>query len=271
MNEGLYGLSKQEILLELHESKRPKNLPLLYFYAGQSIIIYNIKGTDFTIKMDKNGFDLLSSDKNIKDKEQLNNIFDSKSNLGAMVLYIPSVSAFITKLEAKMDMLKDEINKEGLNVKLADFINPSVDDEYSEIIFQERITLRKLLGNKKFNYVDLKDLGSGAEKVIKIMAVAEIIKPDLLLIDDFESGLHPSLIRIFLNWLKEKDFQIIISTHSIDALYSLAEMDSEDISILQLKKTRDDTLHHKNLSLEDLVDLLHGNIDPRIVVDALDL
>ena len=52
-----------------------------------------------------------------------------------------------------------------------------------------------------------------------------------------EAGLHPSLIDIFLGWLSEKKFQVVISTHSIDVLYSLTKLDPKDVKILFLAKS----------------------------------
>ena len=79
------------------------------------------------------------------------------------------------------------------------------------------------------------------------------------------------MIEVLLTWLKSKEFQTVISTHSIDLLYSLVEIKPPKTKIFQLKKSYNDILNHKVLQLEDLEDLLHGNLDPRILVDALEL
>ena len=132
------------------------------------------------------------------------------------------------------------------------------------------ISLRKVYKENKV-YIQLKDLGSGAEKVIKIMAILSVLNPQLVIIDDFEAGLHPTLIKIFLEWLASKKWQNVISTHSIDTLYHLVDIHPHDTTILQLNKSSEDILSYKVLTLEDLEDFLNANSDPRLLADALDL
>jgi len=168
-------------------------------------------------------------------------------------------------MEEKIEDLQYHINKNGYNVKIAKMINPSLDDMYSEIIFRDRIVLRKILGEDEFNYVELRDLGTGAEKVIKIMALVEVLNPKLLLIDDFAAGLHPSLIDIFLNWLEQKELQSVITTHSIDVLYRLTKLESEDLKILFLKKSQEDILSYKIYNPIEIENYLDTNTDPRIL------
>ena len=132
-------------------------------------------------------------------------------------------------------------------------------------MFQDRVVLRKILAENDFNYVDLIDLGSGVEKVIKIMALVEVLNPKLILIDDFAAGMHPSLIKVFLNWLCEKDLQAVISTHSIDVLYRLSQIEAEDIKIFFLKKNQEDILSYKTYTPEQIENFLDTNSDPRLL------
>ena len=124
---------------------------------------------------------------------------------------------------------------------------------------------------------DSSDLGDGVEKAIKVMLVLETLKPKLVLWDDFEASAHPSLIKILLRWLIEKDWQVVISTHSIDVLYELVDMKDEaknvnpDVTILLLEKMKDDVLVYEKLSLDDLEDLIIANQDPRMVAKVLQL
>ena len=136
------------------------------------------------------------------------------------------------------------------------FLNECVNDEYSEIVFLEPISLRKLYPDNKA-YIQIRDLGSGAEKIVKIIAILEVLSPELVIIDDFEAGLHPTLIKLFLRWLKEKKWQTIISTHSIDVLYHLVDMEIKDTNIVQLNKSNEDILNHKRKA-EQLHDSLES-------------
>lgn len=53
------------------------------------------------------------------------------------------------------------------------------------------------------------------------MLLLEAVKPKIVLWDDFEVFAHPSLIETLLKWLTEEDWQVVLSTHSIDILYAL--------------------------------------------------
>ena len=192
----------------------------------------------------------------------------SRQKLSQVVLCIPYTTSIFKDLELRMRNLKELITKNGIHIKLAKFLNECVNDNYSEIVFLEPISLRKIYDNNKV-YLQLRDLGSGAEKVIKIMAILEVLSPELVLIDDFETGLHPTLIRLFLKWLKEKKWQKIISTHSIDVLYQLVEISPKDTTIIQLHKSNEDILTHNVLTLEQLEDIIDANNDPRLLVDIL--
>ncbi len=66
-------------------------------------------------------------------------------------------------------------------------------------------------------------------------------------------------------------WQTIISTHSIDVLYHLVDIKPEDTSIIQLNKSNEDILYYETLTLEHLEDILNSNIDPRKMVDLLNL
>jgi len=120
-------------------------------------------------------------------------------------------------------------------------------------------------------YIKIEDLGDGVEKAVAIMLFANAYNPRIILWDDFETTAHPTLIRMLLNWLKEGQWQVILSTHSIDVLSKLLEVKPKDAKVIQLKKTADDVLLHQELSLEELEDIMEANQDPRLLVDALQL
>jgi predicted ATPase len=160
--------------------------------------------------------------------------------------------------------------KEGYHIYLAKLLNQFVNDEYSELVFLEPISLRKVLRDN-IVYLPINDLGSGAEKAIKIMALLKVMSPKLVIIDDFESGFHPSLINLFLEWLKNEKWQTVISTHSIDVLNRLTDISPEHATIIKLNKSKEDVLSHESLKLEDLEDIMNANIDPRKLGDVLGL
>jgi len=261
------GASRFDYLRSLHPPPSIKRL--LYLYAGESILDFEIQGQIFRIEINEGGVRTYIN-KSIDDfSMKIAEIYDlSLEKLSQLVLFIPYTTSILSNLEQKMKELKESITKQGHHISLAKFLNECVNDEYSEIVFLEPISLRKVYNDNKV-YIQIRDLGSGAEKVIKIMAILEVLSPELVLIDDFETGLHPTLIKLFLKWLKEKKWQKIISTHSIDVLYQLVEISPKDTTIIQLNKSNEDILTHNVLTLEQLEDIMDANNDPRLLVDIL--
>jgi hypothetical protein len=165
------------------------------------------------------------------------------------------------------------VMKTGAHARVArELINKCVDDSYTEILFAPELSARKELGDSKPPlYIKVKDLGDGVEKVILTALWLEAISPSLILWDDFEGSAHPTLIKLLLEWLGKKHWQVIMSTHSIDVITSLLEVRPKDAKVLQLRKTNDDVLIHEDLSLEELEDLIDTSQDPRKLVDSLKL
>ncbi|KKK97921.1 hypothetical protein LCGC14_2647900, partial [marine sediment metagenome] len=60
-----------------------------------------------------------------------------------------------------------------------------------------------------------------------------------------------------------KKLQTIVSTHSIDVLYRLTEIDPEDSKILFLKKSQGDILQYNEKKIDEIEDFLNANTDPR--------
>jgi predicted ATPase len=120
-------------------------------------------------------------------------------------------------------------------------------------------------------YIKVKDLGDGIQKVVLTALWLEAMKPSLILWDDFEGSAHPTLIKVLLEWLSKKKWQVVMSTHSLDVLTSLLEVRPQDAHVLSLKKTNDDVLLHEDLSLTELEDVIETSQDPRKIVDSLKL
>ncbi len=266
INDYISGMSKANFLLKLHNNQKR----LLYLYAGSSELKYNLKGNIVKCEITERGFTTFFREKQTPNINFIGRYLDTPPfQLDKLVFFISDTS-ILNVLENRMRAQKEMIVKKGFHIKLAKFLNKCVNDEYSEIVFLDPISLRKIYADNKV-YIELKDLGSGAEKVIKIMALLEVLNARLVIMDDFEAGLHPSLLKLFLKWLKEKNCQIVISTHSIDVLYHLVDINPSDTMILQLNKSNEDILNHKVLTLEQLEIFLNANNDPRLLVDLLNM
>ncbi|MHA1488472.1 MAG: AAA family ATPase [Promethearchaeota archaeon] len=253
---------------QIHNGSRKD---LLYLYAGISKIQFGIESSSVIIEINKKNIKTTWDNQQAFLSEKFTDLYRiHKNKLSEMVIFIPFTTNILRDLEYRMKSLKDIIMKKGYHIELANFLNKCVNDVYSELVFLEPISLRKVYSDNKV-YLELKDLGSGAEKLIKMLALFEVLSPQLIIIDDFETGFHPSMIKLFLQRLKEKKWQTIISTHSIDVLYHLVDIKPEDTSILQINKSNEDILSYEVLTLDELGDLLDANTDPRLLLDALRL
>ena len=260
--------NKSDNLRDLHQGSLKD---LIYLYAGTSNLQFGIGTSTAIIEISEVDIRTSWNNKWTSTGAAISRMYElSQDKLSEMVLFVPFTTSILKDLETRMRVLKELIMKKGYHIKLANFLNECVNDVYSELVFLEPISLRKVYPDNKV-YLQLKDLGTGAEKLIKMLAIFEVLSPQLIIIDDFEAGFHPTMIKLFLKWLREKKWQTIISTHSIDVLYHLVDIKPLDTSIIQLNKSNEDILSHEVLSLDELQDLLDANTDPRLLVDALRL
>ena len=184
-------------------------------------------------------------------------------------LYLPNDTNFIRALDKLLEEKESRILKYDIHKKVAKFISENLDEKFTEI------TLKKdgwSVRREDGSYINLKDLGDGVKKVVRAIMIIELSKPKLILWDDFDTSLHPTLIKNLLKYLAQGDWQVVIATHNIDVLYSLleiyADMENFDAQILMLRKV-DDILYHIELNMDELQDLIDANTDPRLLVSTL--
>lgn len=185
-------------------------------------------------------------------------------------VFVPNDSEFLAKVREKLVSEWSQVVKTGAHVKVAkELINPTVDEVFTEIFRDDKaLKVRKEAEGAPY-YVDIRDLGGGVAKALSIALFLGVCNPWLVLWDDFEAAAHPSLVRQLLSWLSQKDWQVVLATHSIDVLYELAELKPKQAQIIQVRKTAEDVLIHKTLTIAGLSRLLDAGIDPRLLVDQI--
>ncbi len=235
----------------------------VYGYSGIAEIKYN--DGNVILRVNENfGVDLFKiNDKEFRGNEQwdssksLEHYFGVGSGEEFSVL-IPNDTLVLQQIDGKITNLENKIMKSGAHIRVAKLISECVADNYTEIL-PDTLKIRKELPDGNVHYIRIEDLGDGAKKAVKLMLLLEVIKPKLVLWDDFEASAHPSLIKILLSWLSQKEWQVVLSTHSIDVLYELLEVNPGDLRILQLNKDKNDVLHYKTLTPEELEDFMDAN------------
>jgi predicted ATP-dependent endonuclease of OLD family len=256
---------------------------LVYAYSGKAKLTYKIQDSVWKFEInDAGGVEkFMIGDKevanfpyNITNIADLLNTEVKAEEIQKSVFFIPNSTEFIRTLveNLKVDTYWNYVMKQHAHFRVANQINECIDDKYTEVLpYRDALCARKEIPETGPIYIKLADLGDGVEKAVAIMLFANAYNPRVILWDDFETTAHPTLIRMLLNWLKRGQWQVILSTHSIDVLDRLLEVKPKDAKVIQLKKTADDVLLHKELSLEELEAIIEANQDPRLLVDALQL
>jgi len=195
----------------------------------------------------------------------------SKDEIVNSVILLPNDSQVIKQTDKTLDKYKNLIMKIGVHVKVAKVISECVSDRFTEV-YLDTMKIRKELPDGNVFYISLDDLGDGIKKAVRVMLLIEALKPKLILWDDFEVFAHPSLINLLLKWLIEGDWQVVISTHSIDVLYELVDLGrKKDVTVLLLEKDESDVLLYEKLTIDELEDLIVANQDPRRLASMLSL
>jgi hypothetical protein len=259
---------------------------LVYAYSGKASLNFKVEDKMWAIRIDDDAnvnssieIDGVSSSNVLSlvaDALDIDKQTDYPSRINDKVFFIPADSAFINSLFSRLqgsEKYRNLIIKIGANSRVArEIINKCVDDRYSETFFAPELSARKERGEGKSPlYVRIKDLGDGIEKAVLVALWLEAINPSLVLWDDFEGSAHPTLIKVLLEWLSKKPWQVVMSTHSFDVLNSLLDVRPKDTKVIMLKKTNDDVLLHEDLTIEQLEDIVETSQDPRRLVDALKL
>ena len=249
---------------------------LVYGYSGNAEMKYNGNEYQCIIEIMSNGTSNSSVNDievDISNLQHVSNILKiSERNIEDISIYIPNDTETLNKYAKSVSSMEAEIVKIGATKRVAEFVNQCIDEKYTEVLWKrDGISCRKELPDGSLLYPKLDDLGDGIKRATIIMLLLEAHSPRVVLWDDFESASHPTLIRAQLEWLSKKDWQVVLSTHSIDVLYQLLDLEISpaELQILQMKKLKDDTLIHESLTIDDLDDLMNANADPRRLVDAL--
>lgn len=259
---------KLETLGNLHGGRDS----FIYGYSGNARIMYKVNNTSCTIKIKTSGDpEVLFEDKKVDSLESIEELIQiSEANLKNISIYIPNDSKIINQYADHINSMENEIVKSGKNKTVTEFVNQCIDEKYTEVLWKkEGLYCRKERTDGTPLYIKLNDMGDGIKRATINMLLLEAQSPHIVLWDDFESASHPTLIKAQLEWLAKKDWQVVLSTHSIDVLYQLLDIDPTGVQIIQMKKSIGDMLIHTSLTIDNLDDLMNANSDPRRLVDAL--
>lgn len=203
--------------------------------------------------------------------DQYENLVKSINPRGsALALYVPDHSNAYKELHDYSFRSFDGIVKKGLHTKVCrEYLEDVVYDRFTEVFTRgNELFVRKEVGDTT-SYVSLNDLGEGVKRFILMYFAVEHLNPALVLWDDIEVAMHPSLMNTLLKWLAESERQVVIATHSLDVLHSLIFIEPRDAKIIMLKKDANDMIRHKSIELDELEEILEKGIDLRAIIEGV--
>ena len=157
----------------------------------------------------------------------------------------------------------------GASTRVARTVSKLVHENYLDL------TLEPFFGDEvgPYMYLDdgrrvrVGDLGDGVRGLVTLMLLYELVKPGVLLWDDVEAHMNPRMLLFVARWvadLVDKGVQVVLSTHSIEALRTIAGLvEDKDVRIYLLTLERG-VLKSKGLSLRDVEELWKAGIDIRV-------
>ena len=191
-----------------------------------------------------------------------------------VALYIPDDSRAYEMLLgfARRDEVVRWAEKEGYNVRVVrELVSKVVYDVFTEVVpYRDTLSLRSEVSGKTI-YVDLRSQGEGVKRLILAYYAIEYLNPKLVLWDDVEVAAHPGLVEVLLDWLARSGRQVVLSTHSVDVLRAIVDLDLENCRVVVLRKRRDDVVEWRALEVDEVEELLDSGLDIRKLVDQLEM
>jgi len=220
------------VLARLHGDRLSS---LVYGYSGKARLMYKLNWEGFSAKVEGLPEEVEFKDLVIEVTEKgLASIYylpveselhgkiiypakvadDFASRLGRPpTLYVPNHSNEYNSLEqyVRREDVWSSIVKSGLHVRVVrDLLAPTIYDEVTEVFVERgRLSLRKIAGDNVL-YVDVDSLGEGVRRALLVYLAAEHLKPRMLLWDDIETAVHPSLLESVIKWLAGSECRLLL-------------------------------------------------------------
>jgi len=284
------GLAAWEILSETHRTLDAAGLlHLLHKYSGKAAVLYEMRdGSRRAILLRRAGgsLEVFYMAKPPSSMKELLEVEPSAFAAGAREEYGPApaqqagvrgaqfLKVFFFKHGIRERVVKElygawaDVAASGATRRVAQRVSKAADEAYIELLAEPFVGGAPAL----FAYraedggrIRLGDLGDGiADMAVAALAV-EVAKPQLLLWDGVETFMHPRALQALALWfseLAEKGVQVVVSTHSLDAAFLVAEL-CEGASFLKLSLSKG-VLGAIRYSAEELEGLRSRGLDIRM-------
>ena len=163
-----------------------------------------------------------------------------------------------------------EFRGTGLPSKVAERVSEGIGERYDDLLLEpfrggsQTMYVRRA---KDAKGVRLGDMGHGFQIFATLLLLYEFKKPKILMLDDIEAHINPSLLMHIVSWFRDildEGTKIIISTHSLEVTKFISGVLDEYEPQITLLSLHDGILNTKNLSLEEIEDLERAGIDVRM-------
>ncbi len=155
----------------------------------------------------------------------------------------------------------------GIPVEVAEDISHLVSEDYTNITIEPflagKLAIFGLL--KDGSRIRLGDLGAGTQVYIISRILYELKKPQILLWDDVEAHMNPRMLIRIAEWfsdLVEIGVQVVVTTHSLEAVRILAEFNRN--ATIYVTSLENGILKARKLTIDDVESLLSAGVDIRM-------
>ncbi len=159
------------------------------------------------------------------------------------------------------------IANRGIPVEVAEDISHLVSEDYTNITIEPflagKLAIFGLL--KDGSRIRLGDLGAGTQVYIISRILYELKKPQILLWDDVEAHMNPRMLIRIAEWfsdLVEIGVQVVVTTHSLEAVRILAEFNRN--ATIYVTSLENGILKARKLTIDDVESLLSAGVDIRM-------
>ncbi|RLI86803.1 MAG: hypothetical protein DRO98_04895 [Archaeoglobales archaeon] len=156
----------------------------------------------------------------------------------------------------------------GIPVEVAKDVSHLVNEEYTNITIEPFLAGKLAIFGlqKDGSRIRLGDLGAGTQVYIISRILYELKKPRILLWDDVEAHMNPRMLIRIAEWfseLVENGVQVVVTTHSLEAVRILAEFNRN--ATIYVTTLENGILKAKKMTIEDVENLISAGIDIRMV------
>lgn len=257
------------LFLEKFLHRNIRSLVYRYSGNGQVSCVFQNKELRLEVYPNRIGDMWLKTDEGEKTIAQpridtLKRLFRDKKIMSYTIL-IPNSDFFREELEIALVDRWEDVEKTGAHIRLVrDLVSKVVEDKLTEVsLKRSELVVRKELPWDDVAHIELRHMGDGIKRFLTNALWLEAIKPKVVLWDDLEASAHPSLIKEVIEWLDSHNWQVVLSTHSIDVLHEIVLAEPKDSIVLALRKLPDDTLTYREYTLEELGRLFESGQDIR--------